>query len=161
MIERITRPEIAVYLGRCRGKKISRVWKGHGSALFLELGRLHSMVSPKGKKLGAHGEITIQVVWEWRIEKYASILVGSANTAQRILNQIPKLKGRHVQEIAVSGRLPELNLALSGDLWITTCTHWQGQPEWVIQYYEDETSMFVRRGGVCVEKDRGGWPTTT
>jgi hypothetical protein len=155
---KVTQSEIDAYLARCRGKAVTRVWKGYGSALFLELGRLSKMTSPKGKSLGAHGQITLALTFEWRIERPRSILVGSADTAQRILNQIPILKGTRLNDVTLAGRLPELELVLSDNLWLKTSTQWKGQPEWAISFYEDNASMFVERGHVVLHKDTEGWP---
>ncbi len=141
--------KIETYLDQCKGKKINKVWKGYGSALFLELGRLKSEFSSSGKKY-VLGQISIDIVWEWRIEKIRSIHVGSADTARRNLNQIPILKGKQIQEITLAGRLPELNLVLSNNLWISTCTHWQGQPEWGIRFNDEDLIMLVQRGNVNI-----------
>ena len=47
--------------------------------------------------------------------------------------------------VSLSGRLPELVVALSGDLWLHSFTTVEGQPQWVV--YE--------RGGSCIGVRRG------
>ena len=50
------------------GKVVSRVRRGHGSAIFLEIGELDD-----NKK----GELTVMIEWSWRVEDERQIAFGS------------------------------------------------------------------------------------
>jgi hypothetical protein len=59
------------------GQRITHVWRGHGSTLFIEFGHLTQRTKRDGTPGQPHGEITLMVEWSWRIEKIRSI-VGEA-----------------------------------------------------------------------------------
>lgn len=53
---------------------VSHVWRGHGSALFIELGELAPTRRRDGSPGHSEGEIGLMVEWSWRIEDERSIL---------------------------------------------------------------------------------------
>ena len=58
------------------GLPISRIWRGFGSALFLELGKLSkkSYRLKNGKRKDYFvGQFTVFIGWEWRVERLQSI----------------------------------------------------------------------------------------
>ncbi|HYH78629.1 MAG TPA: hypothetical protein VEX86_02505 [Longimicrobium sp.] len=97
------------------GLPVSLGWRGHGSAILLELGSLAMETDPQGRT-GARGESTIMIEWSWRVEAARSIAFGSWSTDRRMDFAIPRLAGRVVAGIEVWGRLPELAVELSGGL---------------------------------------------
>ena len=59
------------------GLTIAHVWRGHGSALFIELGALTPTTRRDGSPGEPRGEISLMVEWSWRIEDGQSIAYGS------------------------------------------------------------------------------------
>src|SRR5580658_524949 len=55
-----------------QGMEVSLAWKGYGSAIFLELGRLSPPRQPRGQH--EQGEACLCVEWDWRVENASSIL---------------------------------------------------------------------------------------
>lgn len=123
------------------GMEVSRAWRGHGSALFLELGALHDEPGFRG----AQGQATVMIEWSWRVERPRSIAFGSWSTDRKMDFAIPRLAGRRVESIAAEGRLPELVIALSGGLWVHAFTTVEEQPQWVL-FLPDQSWLHVVGG---------------
>lgn len=60
-----------------RGLPVSSVWRGHGSAIFLEFGRLTPGTRRDGTPAEPDGEFGLMIEWSWRIEGPSTILCGS------------------------------------------------------------------------------------
>jgi hypothetical protein len=59
------------------GLPLSHVWRGYGSAIFLEFGRLTPRTRRSGEAGNPRGELGLMIQWSWRIEDTVSILCGS------------------------------------------------------------------------------------
>ena len=59
------------------GMRLSHVWRGHGSAIFVELGALRPTTTRDGSAGNGHGELELMIQWSWRIEVGSSIRCGS------------------------------------------------------------------------------------
>ena len=125
---RLTRPLL--------GLPISHVWRGHGSAIFLEIGRLlrrrlrRTRIGKSKTKM--QGQYGVMIEWSWRVERPRSIYFGSWSTEKVIESRLPKLEGHIVTAIRVEGRLPELVIELSGGVWIHSFATSEGQTEWCL-----------------------------
>jgi len=121
-------PHLAMLLGM----PVSRVWRGHGSALFLEFGELRKVVSPGGAHQGQNGELTLMIQWSWRIERARSILGGSWSEEPRWPTMLKQLAGNTVTLAETHGRLPEIAVSLSNGLRVCSYMTAEGQPQWAI-----------------------------
>ena len=113
------------------GMLISLPWRGHGSAIFLELGELQPFSYPKQRH--QDGEACISLEWEWRIENEKEIVCGSSNSSPEIEKAINILKDKNVEAIVLDGKIPELVIELSDGLKIRSMTMTSGYPEWCIR----------------------------
>jgi hypothetical protein len=117
------------------GLPISRVWRGYGSALFLEIGALTEKVLRRSNgtsKISSEGQFGIMIDWSWRVERPRSIYFGSWSSDRIIDNRLNKLQGKTIIDLQVEGRLPELVVTLSGGLWVCSFATVEGQPEWCL-----------------------------
>lgn len=128
------------------GKKVSHVWRGHGSAIFLEFGKLNSRTRKDGSVGNPDGELTFMIDWSWRIEKPKSILGGSWSSEKKIDNILKKLEGATVDAVEFFGRLPEISVSLSNGLHVVSFNTSEGQPDWSLL----TRSPFI--GHLCVER---------
>jgi len=129
------------------GLELSRPWRGHGTALFSEVGPLlHTYERTKRPK----AERGLEFSWSWRVESSRSILFGSSSSDRRITRGVASLAGLTIEGISLEGRLPELCVRLSGGLWITSYAASETQPDWSI-FLSDGTWLTVRRGRVVRE----------
>ena len=131
------------------GLRVSRAWRGHGSVVFLELGKLRKVLSGRNPK----GDATIMIEWSWRIETAGGIRSGSWSSERRLSNGISDLQGRRVVAVTVAGRLPEVEVELTGGRWLRSFMTDQGQPAWAV-FLTDGTWLCVERSHV-VHDHRG------
>lgn len=133
--ERISTDDFHTLTRPLIGLPVSRTWRGYGSAIFFELGRLteRERSRPDGS-IGTtmKGESGILIEWSWRVERARSVYFGSWSTNPRITNSLAKLERLTIVDIRVEGRLPELVVQLSGGLWVHSFTTVQSQPQWVL-----------------------------
>ena len=134
------------------GMPVSRVWRGYGTAAFLELGAL----TPTGHRHFEKGEATVMVEWSWRVERPRRVLFGSFSGHRRVTNQLQRLEGAQVSNLCVTGRLPELVVEFVGGLWLHSFMTAEGQPEWTV-FLPDGSWLRVRNGGL-VRESKGALP---
>lgn len=136
------------------GRQVAHVWRGHGSALFVEFGQLGTPRVRRDGSLGnAPGEVTLMIEWSWRIEKPRSILGGSWSSERRWPAMFEKLKGSSVKAVRVFGSLPEIEVSLSNGLRIVSFMTAGGQPEWgLISRTDPKATLGVSRGKLHVDK---------
>ena len=130
---------------------ISHTWRGHGSAIFLELGYLSPSTKLDGSAGEPTGEVSIMLPWSWRIEKPRSILGGSWSSDRKITSLLSVLRGHTVTEAALFGRLPELHLSLSNGFHVLSFMTAEGQPEWAIICTSLGATLCVKRGQIVLE----------
>ncbi len=114
------------------GLPVSHVWRGYGSALFVEFGELHSQKKQDGTMANPIGDITLMIEWSWRIEKTRSILGGSWSNQKRWSGMFKKLIGAYVIDVQLIGHIPEIEISLSNDLRIVSFMTSEGQPAWAL-----------------------------
>ena len=107
-------------------KPVGRVWKGYGSAIFLEIGQLTPETFRGSESL--HGDFCISIEWDWRVELGSNILFGSSNSRPEIVEQLHKLENSSIQSIQMVGHIPELLISLSTGYRIHTMSMVDGEP---------------------------------
>lgn len=120
-----------------RGLGVAHVWRGHGSALFIELGVLTPTTRRDGSPGEPEGAIGLMIECSWRIEKGLSIACGSWSDEDLWTPAFARLVGREVEDLATFGGLPEVMLSLAGDLRVASFMTAEGNPAW---------ALFDRRG---------------
>lgn len=117
-------------LAELKGLEITHAWRGHGSAIFLEFGLLKD--SPRGNN--PIGEVEVMIEWSWRIEDLKSIILGSWSDNEEI-DKFPELVvGKRIKDVQFTGRIPELELTLTDNLWLLTFMTEKGYPGWSIKF---------------------------
>lgn len=124
------------------GLPVSHVWQGHGSAIFLEFGTLTPSTRTRrdGSLCNPTGELGLMIEWSWRIEGKRSILCGSWAEKRCWPRALACLAKASVINVALFGRLPELDPALSNGAHVVSFMTAQGEPAW---------TLFDRRGSEC------------
>jgi len=141
------------------GLKVSHVWRGYGSALFLELGALTPHTLRNGKPGQPQGEVGVMIESAWRVEDEMTILVGSWSEEQEWQPLFDRLVGREVVGLTVVGRIPELSVDLAGDLHVVSFTNHTDEPAWALfdrRSAEDELTVHVRNGRIVDEREVPG-----
>lgn len=145
----ISPQEFATLTKRLVGCPVSKVWRGHGSAIFLELGELHeeSWQAKFGEtRTDMKGQFTVMIEWSWRVERKRSVLFGSWSTDKVINFRLQKLNRLIVTDLSLFARLPELQIQFTNDFWLTSYHTSNGQPHWVL--FEGDDAYLVKNGRV-------------
>ena len=121
------------------GLPLSCLWRGYGSAIFLEFGHLTPSAYTRGDGTARNprGELGLMIQWSWRIENLTSILCGSWSTEALWEPTFDLLRNKVVTELLVAGRLPEIAIGLTENLFLSSFMTAEGNPQW---------SLFDRRG---------------
>ncbi len=72
------------------------------------------------------------VEWSWRIENRTSVVCGSWSDESIWQSAFDKLKGARVVDLWLFGRLPEISIGLTNDLFLSTFMTAEGDPEWAL-----------------------------
>ena len=124
------------------GMEVSLPWKGHGSAIFFELGRLSPLQQGQGHN---RGEACIFIEWDWRIEDGITVLYGSSDSRPKIEKGINTLKGTKIEHVSVIGSVPELVVNFSNGHCLKSMVMTTGDPQWNIRL-PDGTWLSCERG---------------
>lgn len=135
----IQEKEALDFLSPHLGKEITRVWQGHGSAIFFEVGDLTNN----------HGELTIMIEWSWRVENEKNIAYGSWSEESDFSHLIQELKGLNLVSFQFQGRLNELVVELTSKKWVCSFSTVEGDPEWAI--LSNGTTLLSKNGSLAFE----------
>jgi hypothetical protein len=135
------------------GLAVAHVWRGHGSALFVELGMLAPRTRRDGSAGEPAGEIGLMIEWSWRIEDERSVACGSWSDEALWARTFARLIGCTVEDLSTFGRLPEVLLSLAGDLHVASFMTAEGDPAWTLFDRRGPRLVAVscRDGVICVE----------
>jgi hypothetical protein len=114
------------------GLKVSRVWRGHGSAILLEFGALELHPLVRSRRRSYKGEITLMIEWSWRVESARKIIGGSWSDPSEWPALFRRIVGSRVTDIATFGRLPEITVTTSKGLFLSSFMTADGQPAWAL-----------------------------
>jgi hypothetical protein len=137
------------------GLEVSLAWKGYGSTIFLELGRL----SPPRQPLGRHGngEACLCVDDDWRVENASSILFGSSDTRPEIAASISRLQGTRIDDISAAGAVPEIVAVFSNEWRLRSMAMTIGDPQWSIRL-PSGSWLSAKKGALWLDAEAEGGP---
>lgn len=136
------------------GLPISHLWRGHGSAIFLEFGRLTPRIRLDGSLGNPCGEWSMMIEWNWRFERPRSILGGAWSDPRRWPGFFRAVLDSSVTDLQAVGTLPEIELSLSNGMRVCTFMNDAGQPAWsFIDYRASPLECWsVARGRIVHEQ---------
>jgi hypothetical protein len=137
--------EIDTYIKMCIGLRVSDIWQGKASALFIELGKLHKHRDSRNHISKGQGDITLMFDCRWRLESKRSIVVGALDEELKIEHQIKKLLGEPVKSILFIGRIPEISVAFKNDHYVQSFCSFRSE-DWGI--------IFRNSGSICRKNNR-------
>ena len=144
------------------GLAVSHVWRGYGSALFVEFGALTPTIRRDGTSGEPSGEIGLMIEWSWRIEDGNSIACGSSSDERLWKAAFERLLGRMVADLSTFGHLPELLLSFSGGLHVASFMTDVGDPAWTLFDRRGPQSIAVScRSGVIEAESEGAREVST
>lgn len=149
----ISGQEVDDQLRSLQGLEIALAWKGYGSAVFFELGRLSP---PQGnREQHARGEACLMIEWDWRVENDFLVSFGSSNSGPRIEAGIRELQGSRVTGISVVGSVPELVGYFSNGRCLRSFSATNGNPQWSIKL-PSGAWLSAKNGALCLDAEPEG-----
>lgn len=136
------------------GLPLSHLWRGAGSAIFLEFGLLAPPRTLRDGRVGnPRGEFGLMIEWSWRIESRTSILCGSWSDEHLWEPTFELLRNKLVTDVSIAGRLPEIVVALTGDRFVSSFMTAEGDPSWALfdRRGDHVRTLRVREGNLRVE----------
>ena len=132
------------------GLPLTHLWRGHGSAIILEFGRLAVGGRRNGTPGHARGEMSLMVEWSWRVEGRRSVLCGSWSDKRACDRAFALLRDRAVAQVDLFGRLPEIAVEFSGGARLMSFMTAEGDPVWTLFDRREEQARWigVRRGSL-------------
>jgi hypothetical protein len=131
------------------GLPLSHLWRGHGSAIFLEFGRLTPTTRRTGVVGNPNGEMGPNDPVSWRIENRTSIVCGSWSEERLWEPTFDLLRNRSIVDLSVMGRLPEVVVALAEDRYVSSFMTAEGDPSWALfDRRSDSLRTLNVRGGI-------------
>ncbi len=139
------------------GNTVSHLWRGHGSALFVEFGELSPTVLSDGRDGQPRGEVSLMIEWSWRVSNQTSILAGSWSEEEEWPEVFQDLVGSTVEAIELFGELPEILVSLSNGNSIASFMTADGQPQWaLISRQPNIGSLSVEAGKLTIQPHSAG-----
>jgi len=112
------------------GLPISHVWRGYGSALFIECGKLRVVTKSDGSPGNPEGEVSLGVEWSWRVEDQTAIRCGSWSEEDIWEPAFETLRNGHIWRCELFGALPEVTIITDGGVRFSSFSTTDGQPQW-------------------------------
>lgn len=112
------------------GLPISHVWRGYGSALFIEFGHLLPRTKRDGSLGDPEGQVSLGIEWSWRIEEHAAIRCGSWSEEDLWEPAFDALRHAQVARCELFGALPEVVLTTISGIRLLSFSTTDGQPKW-------------------------------
>lgn len=72
------------------------------------------------------------IEWSWRIEDSTSILCGSWSEEPLWETTFDLVRNKSLSELSIVGRLPEIVVALSDNLFVSSFMTAEGDPAWAL-----------------------------
>ena len=116
------------YRRKLIGLPVSVIWRGHGSAIFLEL----DVTDPPDAKGRLTGRFSVMIEWSWRISSRTEILTGSWGEEETWPSHFKSLEGSIITDVTLFGTPPELAISLLNGFQVASFMTSEGSPEWTI-----------------------------
>ncbi len=130
------------------GEQISYLWRGHGSAVFIEIGELTPLANRDGSPGHPEGRVSLGVEWSWRIQNDQSILCGSWSEEALWEPSFEQLRGATIQGCSLFGSMPEIQLNTSAGVSFVSFSTTDGQPQWhIVDRRADADCWFTVKKG--------------
>tara|TARA_R110002167_G_scaffold155570_3_gene350071 strand:+ start:605 stop:1051 length:447 start_codon:yes stop_codon:yes gene_type:complete len=143
--------EFDAFAATLAGLPISHVWRGYGSAIFIEIGELSQRLRRDGSRGNPEGEVSLGVEWSWRIEDRTSIICGSWSEDERWEPALDLLRNAQIARCDLFGALPEVVISTEAGIRFLSFSTTDGQPQWHLIDRRNGPALWftVRKGFVA------------
>lgn len=130
------------------GLPISYVWRGYGSAIFVEFGQLQPIANRDGSPGHPEGKVSLGVEWSWRIEDRTAIRCGSWSEEDLWEPAFDTLRNARIARCELFGALPEVAVTTDSGIRFLSFSTTDGQPQWhLVDRRNGSSRWFTVRDG--------------
>ena len=130
------------------GLPITHIWRGYGSAVFIECGNLQPKAKRDGSPGNPEGEVSLGVEWSWRIEDRVAIRCGSWSEEYLWEPALEGLLNTRIARCELFGLLPEVAITTDQGVRFLSFSTTDGQPKWhMIDRRDGSPRWFAVREG--------------
>lgn len=148
------REDLPVLFQSLVGLRVSYPWAGHGTTVFLELGKLTSTLLPRRGRVSTHGEAVVMSGWTWRVEKDGEVLFGSSTTRRVRAAGLASLRHAAVASISVVGDVPDLRVEFEDGRSFASLSAGEDEDSWSVKLM-DQRYVFAHEGAFAVQTNDG------
>ncbi len=112
------------------GMPVAHVWRGYGSAMFIEFGVLAPRPGKSDTSGHTEGLVSLGVEWSWRIEDQRAIRCGSWSEEDLWESAFDLLREARVARCELFGALPEVVITTETGIRFLSFATTDGQPRW-------------------------------
>jgi hypothetical protein len=135
------------------GLRVNHIWRGFGSAIFLEIGSLlPGRTRRDGGPGNPKGQFTIFIEWSWRIEGKRRIWCGSWTDEEKWPKAFARVTASLVESVSLFGRIPEIEIGVSNGLHLLSMMTAEGDPEWGLIDRINSVSFGIRAGRLKIDR---------
>jgi len=130
------------------GLRISHVWRGYGSAIFIEIGELSPQTRRDGSTGNPKGKVSLGVEWSWRIEDQTAIRCGSWSEEELWEPALDTLRNARISGCELFGTLAEVVITTDSGVRFLSFSTTEGQPRWhLVDRRDGPARWFTVRDG--------------
>lgn len=128
--------DAATLLSQVNGLPISHAWRGYGSALFLELGKLTQTTQLRrdGSQRNPTGQVSVCLYEGWLISADQKPIYTAEVDESLSTDLLAFCVSRSVEKIEVATDRSELRMMLSGQMEIEACSRGDRSADWAIAF---------------------------
>ena len=156
--------QYAAYFDSLSGMPISHAWRGYGSAIFLEFGRLtpaknrdgSPALRRDGSSRNTKGDMEAMIESGWHIDGDGGVVADSRSAGPIIQRSVDELIGLCVVSVQAVGSPPELEIKLTTGRTITTFAEEELASQWTLFDRRSPPTkwLHVREGSLTEEVER-------
>ena len=145
MAVRLAEADFRTFTRPLIGMELTHIWRGYGSAIFLNFGDLHHEVWNNGRiSNNPNGEMSVAVTEGWHVEGQRRIWCGSWSDEAGWDRIFQKLVGAMVKDVSTFCRLPEIDLELSCGVHVVSFMTATSDPDWSIHDERDARHDWIQ-----------------
>jgi hypothetical protein len=114
------------------GMPVTHIWRGYGTALFLEFGDLHPRRLLDGSSGNPAGDWELMITSGWRIEERGLALCDSESDDSRWQQVFRRLMNTKVERTSLIGEPSEVAVDFSNEFQLISMTVAQDSPHWTL-----------------------------
>ncbi|MFD2262977.1 hypothetical protein ACFSM5_08770 [Lacibacterium aquatile] len=132
---------------------LNHVWRGHGSALFLEFGLLEPVLLRNGKQGHPRGEMSVHPGTDWRFEQAGRVVCAAYGNEDHWHKTWASLIGQRLVAIDIGNSIPDLTLSFENGTRLRSFVLTEEPPAWTLTDHRQKPELWIswRQGALFAD----------